>query len=330
MKILITGGAGYIGSHMARMLVAEKHKVVVLDTLEYGHRRALPSQIKLVVGNVGDRVILDRLFKDNEIEAVMHFAGYISVEESVNEPLKYFRNNLNLPLILLQAMEAHKINKLIFSSTAAVYGNPIKIPIPENHPNSPTNPYGLSKWQFEQILDFFAKKNSFRFISLRYFNACGASLDGKHGEDHVPETHIIPLALRSARTSSEFLLYGADYVTRDGTCERDYIHIEDLCRAHILALGALINGHKSAVYNVGTGQGETNREVIQEVKRITKLKFSVKEAPRRTGDAPILVADPSKIKKEFGWKPGFSDLTTIIKSAWMWHSEHPRGYADRH
>ena len=228
-------------------------------------------------------------------------------------------------------MRDHNVDKIIFSSSAAVYGNPQKIPIPEDHPKNPTSPYGLSKWCFEELLCVFNKDSGIRSVSLRYFNACGASLDGRNGEDHNPETHIIPLAIRTAfGRQKEFMLYGTDYPTRDGSCLRDYIHIEDLAEAHLLALDALTHGHQTDVYNLATGDGTTNKEVIAAVKKITGLDFTVRETGRRAGDPHSLVADPTKFKKEFSWKPKYSDIETIVSSAVTWHKTHPNGYENRH
>lgn len=327
MNILITGGAGYIGSHMARMLVARGHAVTVLDSLEFGHKEAVPSQAKLIIGNIGDPGILDTCFKEKKIDAVIHFAGYLLVEESVREPVKYFRNNVEAPLTLLEAMVKNGVRRIIFSSTAAVYGNPIVVPINEDHAKNPESPYGLSKWCFEEMLRVFDRSEGIRSISLRYFNAAGAALDGSHGEAHATETHIIPLAIRSALgAQKEFSLFGSDYPTRDGSCERDYIHVEDLCQAHIVALDALMNGHATDVYNVATGNGSTNKELVSLVKKTTGVDFPVKVVGHRAGDPGILVADPTKLKKEFGWTPKYSDIKTIVESAWKWHKRHPNGY----
>jgi UDP-glucose 4-epimerase len=327
MSILVTGGAGYIGSNMVRMLVARGETVVVLDTMENGFALSIPKTAQLVIGNVGDKALVEKIFTENTISAVIHFAGYLSVEESVRDPIKYFRNNVMSPIALLETMSAHKVAPIIFSSTAATYGNPTIVPIPEDHPKNPESPYGLSKWCFEELLRVFDKSSGIRSISLRYFNASGASLDGNFGEAHHPETHIIPVAIRAAMGKlKEFSLYGTSYPTRDGSCERDYIHIEDLATAHILALEALLHGHKTDVYNVATGHGVTNKEIVSAVKKTTGIDFPVKEAAPRPGDPHILVADPSKLKKEFGWEPKYSDITTIVESAWKWHENHPNGY----
>ena len=327
MNILVTGGAGYIGSHMVRMLVDRGHTPIVLDSLEYGHKEAIPKGVPLVVGNVKDKETLDPIFAKYAIEAVIHFAGYLMVEESVREPIKYMRNNVIYPVTLLNVMCDNKIDKIIFSSSAAVYGNPQKVPIPEDHSKNPTSPYGLSKWCFEELLRVFREDSGIRSISLRYFNACGAALDGSHGEDHSPETHIIPVAIRTALgKQKEFYLYGTDYPTRDGSCLRDYIHVEDLAEAHLLALDALSHGHKTDVYNLATGEGTTNKEVVATVKKVTEVDFAVRESARRAGDPHSLVADSTRFKKEFGWKPKYSDIKTIVSSAWKWHKNHPDGY----
>jgi UDP-glucose 4-epimerase len=327
MKILVTGGAGYIGSHMVRMLAKRNIDTVVLDSMEHGCRESLPSETTLVVGNIEDKNLIQSIFNTHRIDAVIHFAAYLCVEESVKDPIKYIINNTIRPVSLLECMEEAGVKYIIFSSSASVYGFPSVIPIPEDHPKNPVSPYGLSKLSFEYLLSVYSRKKTIESISLRYFNACGASLDGKHGEAHEPETHIIPLAIQTAMGQrSEFYLYGTDYHTRDGSCERDYIHNEDLCAAHLLALDALMNGHITTVYNVATGKGATNREIIASVKKTTGSDFSVIEKPRRMGDPDVLVADPAKIHKELGWKPKYSDLETIIQSAWKWHRSHPEGY----
>lgn len=331
MKVLVTGGAGYIGSHMVRMLAARGHTPIVLDSLEYGHREAVPSGVPLVVGNIKDKETLDRVFAKYTINAVMHFAGYIMVEESVRDPIKYMKNNIIAPMTLLAVMQHYGVDKIIFSSTAAVYGNPTTVPIPESHAKNPTSPYGLSKWCFEELLRVTDCQHHIRSISLRYFNACGASLDGLHGEAHNPETHIIPLAIHTALgKQKEFFLYGTDYPTRDGSCLRDYIHVEDLAEAHLLALEALNHGHQTDIYNLATGEGTTNKEVLAAVKKVTGMNFPVRETGRRAGDPHSLIADPSKFKEKFKWQPKYSDISTIVSSAWKWHKIHPEGYENRH
>jgi UDP-glucose 4-epimerase len=327
MNILVTGGAGYIGSNMVRMLVARGHSPVVVDSLEYGYREALPVDVPLIVGNIKDKETLDPIFAKYPIAAVIHFAGYLVVEESVRDPIKYMKNNIIAPMTLLAVMQKHGIDKIIFSSSAAVYGNPTTIPIPESHTKNPTSPYGLSKWCFEELLRVTDHQYHIRSISLRYFNACGASLDGRHGEAHTPETHIIPVAIRTAMGGQkEFLLYGRDYPTRDGSCLRDYIHIEDLAEAHLLALDALARGHKTGVYNLATGEGTTNKEVVAAVKKVTGKEFTVRETARRAGDPHSLVADSTRFKNEFKWQPKYSDIETIVSSAAKWHKSHPNGY----
>lgn len=328
MRILVTGGAGYIGSHMVRKLVELNHEVVVLDTMEFGHKSAIPQKAKLVVGDIGDEKIVREIVEKHKPEAVIHFAAYAKVGESVKEPEKYFMNNLVKPARMLKILAEEGIDKLIFSSTAAVYGNPVKVPITEDQEKKPTNPYGLAKWCFEQLLDYYDGMCGFRSIRLRYFNACGAALDGNNGEDHRPETHIIPKVIEAIIKGEEFQLFGTDYPTPDGTCVRDYIHIEDLISAHVLALIALENGHKTDFFNVATGKGYSNRQILQMVEQVTGEKFKIKEMPRRPGDPAELIADSTKLQSELGWKPGNSSLETIIGSAWKWHVAHPKGYTD--
>lgn len=320
MKILVTGGAGYIGSHMTRMLIKRGVEVVVLDTLEFGHKKAVPDGAMLVVGNVADKDIVDKIFSEQTIDGVMHFAGYLQVEESVKFPIKYMKNNVIGPVTLLEAMRMHHVNHIIFSSTAAVYGNPMTVPIPEHHPKKPVSPYGLSKWAFEELLRVYDRSYGIQSIALRYFNAAGASLDGKHGEVHNPETHLIPLAcLTALGKRPSFSLFGTDYDTPDGSALRDFIHIEDLCEAHVVAFEALKNGHKTDVYNVGTGSGVSVKEVVSMIRKLSGADFPVQEADRRSGDPAVLVSDPSKLKREFGWEPKVSDISTIVESALTWH-----------
>jgi UDP-glucose 4-epimerase len=329
MKFLVTGGAGYIGSNMSRMLVREGHDVVVLDTLEYGHTSALPVNATFVKGDVGDKEIVSDIFAGHAIDGVLHFAGYISVEESTKNPIRYMQNNLIAPTVLLECMKDAGSPPIIFSSTAAVYGMPEMVPIPETHPINPLSTYGLSKWNFEQLLAVYEKLAGIRSVTLRYFNACGGAMDGSNGESHVPETHLIPLACQTALGKrKEFYIYGTDYDTPDGTAVRDYIHIEDLCNAHLKVMDALVHGHKSDVYNVGTGIGASVSEVVSLVKKISGKDFTVVEKERRSGDSPELVADPTKLMKEFGWKPTHSALSEIIESAWKYHETHPNGYAE--
>lgn len=312
---------------MARMLAKRGYTPIILDTLEFGHREALPKEAELIVGDVGDRTVVEKIFHDHVIEGVLHFAGYLQVEESVKFPIKYIKNNVLSPIVLLEVMRDFNVKRIIFSSTAAVYGNPIMAPIPEDHPKNPVSPYGLSKWAFEELLRVYDRSSGIKSISLRYFNAAGAALDGANGEVHDPETHLIPLACRAALgIGKDFGIYGDDYKTPDGTALRDFIHIEDLAEAHILTLEALGNGHESSVYNVGTGNGVSVQEVVTAVRSVSGIDFQVKKAPRRAGDPAILVSDPTRLKKEFGWEPKHSAITSIVTSALAWHKSHPKGY----
>lgn len=310
MHILVTGGSGFIGSIMIRQLLDKGYDVTVVDISKATDKRA-----KTIVADLCSKNNVENLFSKNRFDAIFHFAGLISVKESMENPGKYFSTNIGMTLNLLEQMTKYKTNKIIFSSTAAVYGEPQKIPIPEDHPKTPTNPYGESKLAIEKILTWYDKVHNIKSISLRYFNAAGASLDSFLGEKHVPETHIIPLAVEAAFSGKQFKLYGIDYQTKDGTCIRDYVHVEDLCQAHLLALEALNSGHKTDFYNVGTGNGYSNKEVIQIVEKISKRKIDVEIEKRRVGDSPILVADATKIKNELGWKPKFSDLETIVRTS---------------
>jgi len=331
VKILVTGGAGYIGSEMVHQLIEHGDEVTVFDNLSGGHPEALKNlKINFVEGDILDKNSLDRVFSEEKFDAVIHFAGVISMKESTENPFKYFQINTFGALNLVETMVKHKVLKLIFSSTAGVYGNPVKTPINEDDPKNPTNPYGESKLTVEKILGWYDKTFGLRSISLRYFNAAGASLDGNFGEDHQDESHIIPLACKAALQNREFTIYGNDYQTKDGTCIRDYVHIIDLCQAHLLALNALENNHLTDNFNVGPGIGYSNNEVINMVKKISGVDFPVRYDQRRPGDADELVADSTKIKKDLGWEPKYSDLQTIVESAWKWHQNHPEGYESRH
>lgn len=327
MRILVTGGAGYIGSHTVRQLLAGGHEVTVFDSLDYGHRQAVPAA-NLVVGNLRDIDHVDNLLVVNRIEAVVHFAAFAYVGESVTNPAKYYTNNLMYSLQLLDRCRRNGVQKFVFSSTCATYGIPEKVPITEDTPQKPVNPYGNSKLAFEYALSDYAGAYPFGFCALRYFNASGAAEDGTIGEDHNPETHLIPLVFQAATGKiPNVSIFGTDYPTPDGTCVRDYIHVDDLARAHILALDKIQPGTKLA-YNVGIGRGYSVREVISAVEEITGLKVPVKEGPRRAGDPPALVADAGKIKRELGWAPKYDTLKSILETAWRWHKAHPNGYGE--
>jgi len=326
MKVVVTGGAGYIGSHVVRRLVGRGDKVVVIDLLESSSEKSLPEGVELVKGDVGDRGVWERVLGGSDVNAILHFAGYIQAGESVLEPGKYLTNNLVKPVVMLEAMVKSGVNKLIFSSSAGIYGNPEKLPIWEDHSKRPTNPYGVTKWLFEEVLGYYDRKYGIKSVSLRYFNAAGAEVGGKYGEAHIPESHIIPLAIEAAKSGGEFKLFGTDYPTADGTCVRDYIHIEDLGEVHLLALEKLLGGAQTDAINVGSGKGWTNRQVLEMVERVVGKKINIREGPQRAGDAHTLVAGVEKMKKEWGWEPKHSDLAEIVRSAWEWHSGHPEGY----
>lgn len=322
--ILVTGGAGYIGSIATKKLLDDGYDVVVLDSLERGQEEYVDKRAKFYKDNIWNNNGLTKLFSEHSIDAIMHFAGYISMEESTKDPGIYFYNNTGGTLELLKCAKRHNVRSIIFSSTAGIYGNPTKIPIPEDHPSHPTNPYGESKLMVERILSWYQRIHGINFVSLRYFNAAGATQDGLLGEAHEPETHIIPLAIKSAIEEKQFLLYGTDYDTPDGTCIRDYIHVEDLLEAHLLAVKKLENEKGGYVYNVGTGKGYSNKEVISVIQNIGGVDLVIKEVNRRPGDASVLIADPSKINKELGFQPHYSDLETIVKSAWEWHKKNAK------
>ncbi|MCL5256563.1 MAG: UDP-glucose 4-epimerase GalE [Chloroflexi bacterium] len=323
MRVLVTGGAGYIGSMTTEMLLSAGHAVVVLDNLSKGHPEAVDPRAELIVGDLSDAEFLEGIFSTLQVDAVMHFAASSLVGESVVQPAKYFRNNLANGINLLDAMLGGNVRRLVFSSTAAVYGEPKQIPIVEESPLVPTNPYGESKLAFERALPWYDRAYGLKYSSLRYFNAAGAS--AKLGEDHDPESHLIPLAIAAVlgkRPSLE--VFGTDYPTADGTCVRDYIHVQDLAAAHILALEAL--GQGSRIYNLGNGQGFTVRQVLDVVGEVAGRPVPAVEGPRRPGDPPALVASSDKIRSELGWKPAYPSLGSIVRSAWDWHRAHPEGY----
>ncbi|QTA79239.1 UDP-glucose 4-epimerase [Desulfonema limicola] len=320
-NVLIIGGAGYIGSHVCKYLAQKGHHPVVLDNLVYGHGNAVKWG-PLIKGNAGDTEILNKLFSDYKFSGVMHFAAFAYVGESVKDPARYYRNNVCETINLLDALIANKISNFIFSSSCAVYGEPVEIPITEQHPLNPVNPYGRTKLMVEQILDDYEKAYGLKSICLRYFNAAGADPDGELGEDHEPETHLIPLLLEAAAGKRDAIhIFGDDYPTKDGTCIRDYIHINDLAQAHVTALERLINGLPGGKYNLGNGKGYSVKEVIETVNQITGRKILSKIQDRRPGDPPILIASAKKALNELGWKPEYPDLDTIIKTAWAWHRD---------
>lgn len=326
MKLLVAGGAGYIGSHMVQRLLASGHDVVVADNFFTGFRDALiaagsPAVTEL---DISDNAALSNLLSSHRFDAVLHFASFIQVGESVNEPGKYYANNLSATLTLLQAIVKAGVKRFIFSSTAAVYGDPAYVPIDEAHPKAPINPYGRSKWMVEQVLEDFDRGYGLKSVCLRYFNAAGADPAGRLGERHEPETHLVPLVLQAASGRRPAItVFGRDYDTPDGTCIRDYIHVVDLVDAHVLALDYLQQGCGSAAFNLGNGNGFSVQEVIETARRVTGCKIPVVDALRRPGDPPRLVADASKARSVLGWQPRFADVETIVAHAWAWEQKWP-------
>jgi UDP-glucose 4-epimerase len=330
MNVLVVGGAGYIGSHCVRQLAAAGHRPVVLDNFAYGHRGALAPDVTVHDADLGDETAVKRILLAEKIDAVMHFAAFCYVGESVTDPLKYYLNNCAATLHLLNAMLQVGVKKFIFSSTCATFGVPATLPIHENLPQAPINPYGQTKLDIENALKALAPATGLSFAAFRYFNAAGAAEDGSIGEDHHPETHLIPVAIDVATGKRPHLeLYGTDYPTPDGTCQRDYVHVDDLSRAHIAAFEKLSTPGTQLFYNLGTGRPTSNREVIRAVEKITGRAVKVIEKPRRPGDPPALYADSAKAQRELGWKVKFTEIESIVATAWKWHSTHPRGYADR-
>ena len=326
MAILVCGGAGYIGSHMVAKLLEKGEEVVILDNLQKGHREAMLGG-KFYEGDLRDREILDSVFSENDIEAVIDFAADSLVGESVTEPLKYFDNNIGGTISLLKAMRDYGVKKIVFSSTAATYGEPESIPILEGDKTFPTNPYGESKLAVEKILKWCDNAYGIKYTALRYFNAAGAHVSGKIGEDHSPESHLIPLILEVALGKREkIMIFGDDYATEDGTCIRDYIHVTDLADAHLLAVERLRNGGQSIICNLGNGKGFSVKEVIEVSRKVTGHEIKAEMAERRAGDPAILIASSDKAKSELGWNPKYNSLETIIGSAWEWHKNHPNGY----
>ncbi|HEV2299911.1 MAG TPA: UDP-glucose 4-epimerase GalE [Candidatus Acidoferrales bacterium] len=325
MRILVTGAAGYIGSVCTEVLIARGHSVIAIDDLSEGHREALHAQARFYQVNLHDHSALDSVFSENQIDAVMHFAALCSVEQSVKEPGAYYRANVAAGINLLDAMIRHGVKRFIFSSTAATYGEPEETPISEGHPTKPINPYGSSKLLFERVLREFKENSGLDYVVMRYFNAAGASEN--RGEDHHPETHILPILFEVALGQREaFNIYGTDYPTPDGTCIRDYIHVVDIAESHILALER-ISEVAGRVFNVGNSRGFSVREVIAAVERIIGRKIPVREAPRRPGDPADLVASSDRIRRDLGWSPRYSDLDSIIKTAWAWKQRYPKGYS---
>lgn len=319
MNILVTGGAGYIGSHVAKKLNNIGHHVVVYDNLLKGHREAVLTA-KFVKGDLADKKLLSEIMQSEGIEAVVHLAAHSIVGESMEKPGKYFQNNLSNGLNLLEGMVNNNVGYLVFSSTAAVYGEPKEVPITENHPTNPASTYGDSKLFFEKILERYQQIYDLKYVSLRYFNAAGADYSGKIGEAHDPETHLIPIVLQKVLGIRDKLyIFGDDYPTRDGSCIRDYIHVEDLADAHILALNALIDGMDSRIYNLGNGEGYSVKEVIKTASKVVGKEIKAEIGSRRAGDPAVLVASSKKIREELGWKPKYSALETIIETAWKWH-----------
>lgn len=330
MAILVLGGAGYIGSHTALELVKAGNEVVIADNLVTGYRKAIPEGAKFYEGDLRDSDFLDNLFHQEKIDAVIHFAAYSLVGESITNPLKYYDNNLYGTKVLLEAMVKNNVGKIVFSSTAATYGEPENIPILETDRTCPTNPYGETKLAMEKMFKWTAEAHGLRYVSLRYFNACGADESGTIGEAHNPESHLIPLILQVPNGKRETIsIYGTDYDTPDGTCIRDYIHVTDLAQAHILAVKYLANGGKSDIFNLGNGVGYSVREVIETARKVTGHPIPATESSRRAGDPARLVASSEKAKSVLGWKPVHDSLEEIIASAWNWHKNHPNGYNDK-
>lgn len=327
MRYLVIGGAGYIGSHMVNLLINEGHLVTVLDDLSSGHRDAVLGG-ELVVHDFSDRIMLDQLFARQRFDGVFHFASQIMVGESITNPAKYYRANTFATLVLLEAMRDHKINNIVFSSTAAVYGEPESLPIKEQHPKVPVNPYGASKYMVEMMLSDFHRAHGLSYIALRYFNAAGADSETRLGERHNPETHLIPLAIKAALGEIPALkLFGTDYDTPDGTCIRDYIHVDDLSQAHLLAMQHLHNGAETGIFNLGNGEGYSVKQVIEMVSKVSGgRRVPIEIAPRREGDPARLVADASKAIEILGWQPKWQDLETIVRHAWNWELTVNPGY----
>lgn len=329
MAILVCGGAGYIGSHAVHQLIAQDEEVVIVDNLQTGHRGALHPQAKFYEGDIRDASVLDRIFTENSIEAVIHFAANSLVGESMEKPLLYFNNNVYGMQVLLEGMVRHHVDKIVFSSTAAVYGEPKRVPILEDDETVPTNTYGETKRTMEKMMKWVSRADGIRYVSLRYFNAAGALEDGSIGEAHRCETHLIPLILQVPLGQRDHItVFGDDYDTPDGTCLRDYIHVIDLADAHVLALEHLRKGGKSDIFNLGNGQGFSVKEMIEAAKKVTGKEIKVEMGKRRAGDPAQLIASSDKARRVLGWNPRFTDVEQVIGTAWTWHQNHPHGYGD--
>ena len=329
MAILVCGGAGYIGSHAVHALIEKGEQVVVVDNLQTGHRDALNPKAKFYEGDIRDASVLDKIFTENKVEAVIHFAANSLVGESMEKPLLYFNNNVYGMQVLLEAMVRHGVDKIVFSSTAAVYGEPKRMPIHEDDETCPTNTYGETKLTMEKMMKWVSRADGVRYVSLRYFNAAGALPDGSIGEDHATETHLIPLILQVPTGRREHItVFGDDYPTPDGTCLRDYIHVVDLADAHVLALEYLRKGGASDIFNLGNGQGFSVKEMIAAAEKATGRSIKVEIGARRAGDPAQLIASSEKARSVLGWKPQFTDVEQVIGTAWRWHEHHPHGYED--
>lgn len=331
MSILVTGGLGYIGSHTVNYLIDENEKVIIVDNLQNGHKNAINDLSLLYKVDIRDELILDEIFKTNKIEAVIHFAANSLVEESMKKPYEYYHNNVYGMMSLLKVMKKNNVDKIVFSSTAATYGEPNHIPITEDDLTIPTNTYGETKLAMEKMMKWFEQAYGIKYVSLRYFNAAGAHESGNIGEDHTPETHLIPLILQvPLGQRDKIYMFGDDYPTKDGTCIRDYIHVMDLASAHFLALEYLRKGNPSNIFNLGNGTGYSVREVIEVARKVTNYNIPVEVKERRAGDPAVLIASSEKANRMLGWKPQNNSLEKIITDAWNWHRRHPNGYNNKH
>lgn len=329
MRLLVCGGAGYIGSHFVRV-AKEKHEVVVLDNLLTGHRDSVPEDVRLIEGDIRDENLLDEVFSEQHYDGVVHFSASSIVPESMADPLKYYSNNLHGTMVLLQAMTKHGVDKIVFSSTAAVYGEPEIIPITEANETTPKSPYGETKLAMEKMIDWVQKAGKLEYVSLRYFNVAGAHESGEIGEDHSPETHLIPIVLSHALGKRESIsVFGDDYDTKDGTCVRDYIHVMDLANAHLLAFDHLANGRGSDIFNLGSGSGYSVMEILDSAEVLSEMKFNRVISERRPGDPAVLIASSEKARRVLGWEREYTDIKKIIGDAYKWHKSHPDGYGDR-